>query len=249
MNKVVFFDSGVGGITVLVDAMNLLPNEDFVYFADTDNVPYGTKSKEEIKRLVVDAVDFFDEDSIKALVLACNTATSVVINDLRKKYRFPIIGMEPAVKPASENFSKRILVCATERTIIENKLKDLILILNVQDRVDVVSLQSLVRYAENYDFHNEKIFEYLEHSFRSIDWNNYDSLVLGCTHFLFFKTHLLKVIPSHVNILDGNNGTVNRLKALIEQKGGKGSLTFIKSKRSASFLEFDHFMRYYWESQ
>lgn len=245
--KIVFFDSGVGGLSVLHDAMKLMPNEHYVYFADSENVPYGTKTKEEIRNLVFQAVDYFKSDSLKALVLACNTATSVVIKDLRAKFDFPIIGMEPAIKPASEKYSKRILVCATDRTIIENKLQQLIETLEVKERVDMVSLQSLVAFAENYDFNNSQIFDYLNSSFEKVNWDEYESLVLGCTHFLFFRKHLNQVVPSHVDILDGNLGTVMRLESLIDKNETSGSLACIKSKKEVSAFEFDNYIRYYSE--
>lgn len=98
-----FFDSGVGGISVLREAIKELKNENFVYFGDSKNAPYGTKSLEEVKRLSFEAADFLVSKDIKALVVACNTATSAAIKDLRVKYNFmPVIGIEPALKPAVE---------------------------------------------------------------------------------------------------------------------------------------------------
>ena len=108
-----FFDSGIGGLSVLREALAVLPNENYLYYADTDNTPYGTKTRNEVK-LAFKAVEFLTSRRIKALVIACNAATSASVEDLRKKYDFPIIGMEPAVKPAvtkSLNGGKRVLVC------------------------------------------------------------------------------------------------------------------------------------------
>ncbi|NLA86278.1 MAG: glutamate racemase, partial [Clostridiales bacterium] len=108
------FDSGVGGITVLSEARKTIKNADFFYYADTKNVPYGTKTKEEVRGYVLNAADFLVSRGAGILVVACNTATSVAIEDLRQKYSIPVIGMEPAVKPAVENHKdKRILVTAT----------------------------------------------------------------------------------------------------------------------------------------
>ena len=127
--RIAFFDSGIGGLTVLHQAKKLMPQEDYLYYADTDHVPYGSKTKEEIRRYVEEAVDFIAAQDVKALVVACNTATSVAIQSLRARYSFPILGMEPAVKPAVKNIavSKRVLVTATPVTLREQKLHDLLL--------------------------------------------------------------------------------------------------------------------------
>lgn len=250
MKEIVFFDSGVGGLTVLNTAMEILPNENYLYYADTDNVPYGIKEKEVIKNLVFSAIENLKEEDIKALVLACNTATSVAVEDLRKKYAFPIVGMEPAVKPATELGEKNILVCATDSTLKQRKLKQLILNLQVENRIEMLSLQEMVIFAEHFNFKDRKLDAYLSHQFVGIDWSNYDAVVLGCTHFLFFKDDIRKHIPQHIKILDGNLGTVKRLKSLIEidTKKQKGQLRFMKSGRNCSLLEFDHFIRYYQEN-
>lgn len=245
--KVAFFDSGIGGLSVLNTAYNILPNESFVYFADTDNVPYGTKSQSEIKALVFDAVEFLSQFDLKALVLACNTATSVVVNELRAHYDFPIIGMEPAVKPATTQTTRKVIVCATERTLQEEKLDVLIENLNASDRIEKCSLQALVSYAEDFDFNNPELKMYLEKKFDNIDWNTFDSVVLGCTHFLFFKPHIQKIIPRHISILDGNEGTVKRLRSLISENTPveqKSSTLFYQSKRQVPYIYFDHYLRY-----
>ena len=120
--KIAFFDSGVGGLSVLQTAIQVLPPQQYIYFADSVNAPYGTKSKKEIKKLMFEAVDFLQTKNINALVVACNTATSAAIKDLRKQYDFPIIGMEPAVKPAIEKSKKKkIVLFATELTLKEKK--------------------------------------------------------------------------------------------------------------------------------
>ena len=122
MNKIAFLDSGLGGLTVLREAIKILPGEDYIYYADNMNTPYGVKTKEEVKQHIFNAVKFIVTLDAKALVVACNTATSVAIEDLRQQYNFPIIGMEPAIKPAIEkhkNTGKRILILATELSLKE----------------------------------------------------------------------------------------------------------------------------------
>ncbi|WP_410767757.1 glutamate racemase [Fontibacillus sp. BL9] len=127
--RIGFFDSGIGGLTVLHQALRFMPKEDFLFYADTLHVPYGEKTKEEVREYVINAVDFIANQNVKALFVACNTATSIVIEELREKYNFPILGMEPAVKPAIEKCAgkqKRVLVLATALTLKEKKYLDLI---------------------------------------------------------------------------------------------------------------------------
>ena len=100
--KIGFFDSGIGGLTVLKEAIKILPNEDYIYYADTVNAPYGTKLRETVRKHIFTAVEFLSTLGVDILVIACNTATSVAANELRSNYFFPIVGMEPAVKPAIE---------------------------------------------------------------------------------------------------------------------------------------------------
>lgn len=214
--KIAFFDSGMGGLTVLHKALKILPYEEYIYFADSNNAPYGTKSTTQIKDLVFDAVDFLVQQDLKALVLACNTATSVAIKDLRQKYKLPIIGMEPAVKLAVESSeNKKILVCATQKTLAENKLQTLIENLKAVDQVVQLSLQELVVFAERFDLENPAVETYLQERFDSINWVEFDSIVLGCTHFPYFKNQIKKIIPSNIRILDGNLGTVKHLQQKI----------------------------------
>lgn len=241
MKKVAFFDSGLGGLTVLHEALKQMPHEQYIYFADSDNAPYGTQSTAAIRTLVFDAVDFLIQYDLKALVLACNTATSVVIKDLRQQYSIPIIGMEPAVKPAIELASnKKTLICATNKTLAENKLQLLIENLNAADKVERLSLQTLVPFAENFDFKSSKVRTYLRQSFSKINWDEFDSIVLGCTHFIYFKQLIQELIPSNIQILDGNEGTVKHLQSCIDLNTNKQSfpIEFFSSKKSMPLTHF-----------
>ncbi|NNE25239.1 MAG: glutamate racemase [Saprospiraceae bacterium] len=246
--KIAFFDSGVGGLTVLYDAMQKLPHEQYMYYADTVNVPYGTKSKKQIINYVDQAVAFIAEMEPKALVIACNTATSVVIKQLRADYDFPIIGMEPAIKPALQlHPSKKVLMCATKRTIKEKKLQNLIDELDAHDRVEKQALQKLVKFAEAGDFDNSEIESYLTSKFNKINWNQFGSVVLGCTHFLYFKELIQRIIPDDIDIIDGNAGTVNRLIDLVEtneEKNGAG-LRFYESGKEVEFGRFETHLKKY----
>jgi len=213
------FDSGVGGLTILHDALDKLPNEDFLYYADSANVPYGSKSAEEIRDLVSLAVEKIMSHPVKAIVIACNTATSIAITDLREKYDIPIIGMEPAIKVAADvHPSDKILVMATEITLQKEKYLDLVNRLDLGDRVEPCAMPGLVDFAEDFTFEGAEVKAYLASSLEHLDLEEYGTVVLGCTHFLYFKKVIREILPSHIKIVDGNQGTVNRLYSLIPKR-------------------------------
>jgi glutamate racemase len=234
--RIGIFDSGVGGITVLHDALKMIPKADYLYYADTDNVPYGTKSNSEVRQFVLDAAGFLIGKPVDALVIACNTATSVAIDDLRRLYPIPIIGMEPAVKPAVQNNgSKRILVTATPLALKEEKLRNLILKFDNAHMVDLLSLPGLVSYAEGLEFDEKTVMPYLKEQLSGFDMDKYGTVVLGCTHYLYYKQVFRKLLPGHIHIIDGNMGTVRNLKTTIGERRfdmtGTGKITFYHSGR------------------
>ncbi|MGN1345546.1 MAG: glutamate racemase [Eubacteriales bacterium] len=235
--KIGFFDSGVGGISVLSYARRRLPGVDYLYYADVDHVPYGTKPRDEIIRYSDAAAHFLAEQGVSAIVVACNTATSMAIGYLREKYPFPIIGMEPAVKPAAAaHHGERILVCATPATIAGEKLHTLIEHNYASDELpDLVGLPGLVTFAERGMFDCDVVCEYLE---TCIDKSkNYTAVVLGCTHFGYFRDSFRCLLGDDVDLIDGTQGTVNRLLSVLENEtidlpfDGQGSITFFKTGR------------------
>jgi glutamate racemase len=233
-----FFDSGVGGLTVLHEAKKKLKHADFVYYADTLNVPYGTKTKAQVRQYVFSAADFMVRLGIDVLVVACNTATSVAIEDLRKEHTLPIIGMEPAVKPAVENHKhKRILVTATELTLREEKLRKLITMLDCEDIVDLLPLPELVDFAERAVFDTDTVLGYISEALGEREPAWYQTVVLGCTHFIFYKNEFRKLMGPDIEIIDGNRGTVNRLVATLEAlkvpEGGSGRIDYYHSGSAA----------------
>lgn len=221
--QVGFFDSGIGGLTVLYDSLCLLPDIEYLYYADIENVPYGTKKKEQVKEYIFAAVDFIIDQGVDALVLACNTATSIAVRELRAKYHLPIIGMEPAVKPAVKNSKeKRVLVLATPLTLREDKYEDLVSRVDQNHIVDSLPLPGLVEFAESYQFQNPAVEEYLKKELAVFDLQKYGTIVLGCTHFIYFKSLFRKIFPTGVQIIDGNEGTIRHLaktlQILLEQE-------------------------------
>lgn len=210
--NIAFFDSGIGGLTVLKTALNLLPDESYIYYADTRNLPYGIKPREEIKKYIFDSIEFLSKKNIKILVLACNTATSVAIEDLKTKYDFPIIGMEPAIKSAiRKNKDKRILVLATSLTLKEQKLNSLINSCASNKRVERLALDELVLYAENFVFNSLKVERYIRSQFNNINFEEYGTIILGCTQLIYFKPLFRKIIPVTIDIIDGNEDTVRKM--------------------------------------
>ena len=210
--KTAFFDSGIGGLSVLHHAMKILPEEEFVFFADEDNVPYGTKSREEVLKFVDSAFEFLTAQKVDAIVVACNTATSVAITEMRKKYSLPIIGMEPALKRAVDLFpGRKTLVTATPITINGEKIRNLIEKLDAKDFVELRALPELVNFAEKEEFNSPAVKDYLTKNFAGYDFKDFSSIVLGCTHFNYFKDVIREILPENVKILDGNEGTLNEL--------------------------------------
>ena len=208
--KIAFFDSGIGGLSVLAEALGRFSGAEFLYFADEDHVPYGTKSRAEIVRLSLDAVGFLVSRGADAVVVACNTATSAAISELRGAFSVPVIGMEPAVKLAADSFGARpTLLIATPLTIAGEKLARLVGRLECETWS--LALPRLVEFAQDLEFDSPAVRAYLREELGKFELERLGSLVLGCTHFNYFKDVLREILPPHVRIIDGIDGTLNRL--------------------------------------
>ncbi|MBO5279840.1 MAG: glutamate racemase [Clostridia bacterium] len=244
--KIGIFDSGIGGLSVLPAARRALPTADILYYADEEHVPYGEKTPEEILAYSMEAVDILVSMGARAIVVACNTATSVAVSALRAKYEVPeknvpIIGMEPAVKKALDTCAEgRILVAATPVTVRGQKLKLLVDRYDTNKQTDAIPMPGLVRLAEKGMFGTPEADEYIKNEIAHLDMSDYSALVLGCTHFNYFKDSFKRVLPDHVSIVDGVEGTVRRLVSrLPDGEDGSGSVEFfISGKRSESSEKF-----------
>lgn len=213
------FDSGIGGMTLLHQAIVTLPHENYIFYADTDHVPYGTKTKEQVIGYVDEVMQFMIAQDCKAVVIACNTATSVAAEIMRSKYDIPIIGIEPAVKPAVEKSQgKRVMVVATPLTIQEEKLKNLVEKVDDAHLVDLLALPKLVSFAERGEFASKEVHGYLKEMLAPYRLEEYSELVLGCTHFNYFKDSFAKLLPAGVQMIDGSTGTINQLKRILMQR-------------------------------
>ena len=215
--KAGILDSGIGGISVLNEAYHRLENVDFIFYADTDHVPYGLRTGEEIRGYCEEIVEFLMDRGADAVLMACNTATAVAAKYLRGKYDIPIIGMEPAVKPAvSRNHDgKRILVMATPVTVRENKLHELLEAVDKEHQVDLLPMPKLVSFAENEVFDSDEVRQYLRESFSELNTEDYSAVVLGCTHFNYFKPLYREFFSSDTVFPDGNTGTVRQLAKVL----------------------------------
>lgn len=246
--KIGIFDSGIGGLTVLAEALKEIPKGEFIYFADTGNVPYGTKSKEEVKDLVLRAGEFLYSKKIDALVVACNTATSIGIEELRKKYNVPIIGMEPAVKLAlNKEDNKKVLVMATDLTLKEDKFKNLVHQTGGDSRVEALPMPGLVLFAEKMIFSGKDLENYIKLSLADYDLRDFSTLVLGCTHFIYFRDIIRGILPEHIEIIDGNKGTVKNLLSKLNScpiNENNGSISFYSSSHEWQEEDFLKYLFY-----
>lgn len=212
------FDSGMGGISVLGEAIRYMPTENYIYYGDSLNAPYGIKTKEEIIELSEHICNYFIEKECKAIVIACNTATSVAAEYLRSRYSIPVIGIEPALKPAVEKLETgAILVMATEVTLKEEKFKQL-MDRTAQDR-EVIKLAcpSLVTLVENGITEGVEAEEAIRACFAEVDVSRVTGVVLGCTHFVFLRKAVRNVLGNQVALFDGNGGTVKHLLEILEK--------------------------------
>ncbi len=211
-----FFDSGLGGLSVLKAALKLLPNENYIFYGDSANAPYGTKDQAFIMKRCIAICDQLTAMKCKAIVVACNTATSVAINELRSKYPIPIIGMEPALKVATDSGNNQnIAVLATPLTLAEKKFAALLAHHGGNNNIYKLACPELVKIVENNQLSNKQLIKQtFDNYFKDINVDTLDSMVLGCTHFVFFRDYLSQTYPN-VELIDGNTGTCLHLKDIL----------------------------------
>lgn len=215
------FDSGVGGISVLKNLVEIMPHEDFIYYGDSANAPYGTKTLEEVRKLTCEhAKNLLIDQRAKGLVVACNTATSAAVRILREKYPdIPIVGIEPAVKPAvlfKEH--PRVLVMATPMTIREEKFKKLMNKYSSQGEIIPLPCPGLMNFVERGDLYGDDVKQYLEELLYEYTHNEVDAVVLGCTHYPFVRKLIQEVLGDDVRVFDGGPGTAREMKRRLAEK-------------------------------
>ncbi len=217
-DPIAVIDSGLGGVTVLRKLYKLMPNENYIYFGDSANAPYGEKTKEEIRQLTVEGVERLMEMGAKAIVIACNTATSAAAATLREKYPgFPFIGLEPAVKPAALSMEQPIvLVLATPLTLREEKYLNLVERFRGEAEFIPLPAPELVRFIESGNLDTREEIEYLERILEPYENNKVDAVVLGCTHFPFARRQIQRILGDEVLVFEGGKGAARQCKRLLE---------------------------------
>ncbi len=214
------FDSGVGGLSILVEIKKLLPSESIVFLADQAHNPYGEKTPGQLRQLSEKTTDFLHKNhQIKILVVACNTATCYAIGHLRKKFKIPIIGVVPAVKPAiSLSKNSRIVVMSTPATAKSFYLKTLIKNFASKSNVLKLGCDGLEEAIENLNI--SKINKLLDKYMNQVKSFGADVVVLGCTHFPFVKEEIKKRISDHIQIIDSGKAIAKRVKFILKEAKG-----------------------------
>ncbi len=210
------FDSGIGGLTVLKELAEMLPNEDFIYFADSINAPYGPRDKTEILKFSQRIIKFLISKNCKAVVIACNTATAAAVVDVRKEFSIPIIGLEPAVKPACLNTKTgNIGVLATKGTFRGNHFKTTSEKYKDYIEIHLQVAKGLVQLAEKGVFEGEEVNSLIEKYVIPLKEKKVDNIVLGCTHYPLFADTIQKVAGDSINLIDSGEAVARRTKDVL----------------------------------
>ena len=241
------FDSGVGGISTLREMVRELPDERFIYYGDAANAPYGTKRSDEVIACVRGVVEQLIKKDIKALVIACNTATGAAASTLRRELSIPVIGMEPALKPASQvRKNGSVLVLATPLTLRQEKFENLMK--QYGQGAVKVPCPGLMEIVEKDD--GVMALQYLQELFSRFNLDQVDAVVLGCTHYVFLKDMIRDLLPERIAITDGNAGTARQLKRVLSEadllnEEGPGSVE-LETSGTQKDLELMDKLFHYW---
>ncbi len=214
------FDSGVGGLSVLGEINRLLPNESLLYVADCGHIPYGEKTPEFIRQRCVAIAEFLHQKRAKALVLACNTATVAGVAELRQRYpHWPIVGMEPAVKPAAAATQSGVVgVLATTGTLQSAKFAALLDRFAADVQVITQPCPGLVELIETGDLVSPAIRQLLQGYVEPLLRAGCDTIILGCTHYPFLKPLLREMIPASISLIDTGAAVARQLQRLLSQQ-------------------------------
>lgn len=219
------FDSGIGGTSIWREIHNLLPNEKTIYLADSKNAPYGQKSKKEIIALSMKNTDLLLEMECKLIVVACNTATTNAIRELREKYNVPFIGIEPAIKPAVANSKTQIIgILATQGTLnseLFNKTAEMFYDTKIVEQVG----HGLVQLIESGNMNSPEMDKLLHSYLTPMIEANIDYLVLGCSHYPYLIPQIKKILPDHIQIIDSGRAVAKQTLNILKEQVGLSSTT------------------------
>jgi len=237
------FDSGVGGLSILDEALRQLPQHDYIYLADSANAPYGEKSSEWIAARSLVLCQYLASKGCDAIVVACNTATAEAIKQIRAELSIPIIGVEPGIKPAAMQSQNGIVgVLATEATLKSDKFNALLATLPDHCRFIKQSGAGLVPLIEAGKANSAETLDLLGKHLEPILDAGSDTLVLGCTHYPFLRKSIRKLLGETITLIDTSDAVLRQLGRQLEildlnsDSEGRGSVAFISSKNEASLL-------------
>ena len=233
-NKIGILDSGLGGLSILKKLIKVLPNENYLFYEDSINNPYGNKTDDEIFKIVSNIVDYLLNEKCKIIVIACNTATTACINKLRNKYKNTIfVGTVPAIKVSFDHDFKNTLLIATPYTIKSNSVHELID--NFKKDNQNIYLESGCDLAHLIEVNDEEKIDLRLNKLLIPYKNKIDSIVLGCTHYPLIENKIKKILPN-CNIIDGAIGVSNEVKHqlinhnLLNNSNKKGTIIIKNSK-------------------
>jgi len=242
MRPIGVFDSGVGGVSVLRELVRLMPQEHYLYFGDSANAPYGEKTTEQVRQLTMAAAERLIKRGVKALVVACNTATSAAIHVLREKYPdMVVIGIEPALKVAADRFPKgNIGVMATQVTLREEKFDLLLHRFDENCTIHKIPAPGLVELVEAGKTEGPEMDAFLRELLAPYV-GRLNALVLGCTHYPFAARAISRILGESTVLLDGGEGTARETRRRLALAGllrqGEGSLDILSSKSDGKMIE------------
>lgn len=238
--KIGLFDSGVGGLSVLKELVKEFPNHEYYYYADTERAPYGKKTEQEIKEYSFQAVNFLLNYNVDVIIIACNTATKVALSHLRRHFHnLTFIGIEPPITEALnwlKTSDEKVLVFATPITV-NNLVKD-VKYKDVIHQIKLCPITKLVTLAEQGELDKENAIRYLSKKIKDIgidkdDLSDFKCIILGCTHFPFFKESFVAHFPKQ-RIMDGTSNVILELKAFLSERGNdcnsRFSIRFFKNR-------------------
>lgn len=214
------FDSGIGGTSIWSAIHQLLPNEQTIYLADSKNAPYGQKSKEEIIVLCEKNTDLLIAMNCKLIVVACNTATTNAIRELRAKYTIPFIGIEPAIKPAAiHSKTQTIGILATQGTLNSELFNKTVEMYHDTKIVEQIG-HGLVQLIENGNINSPEMTQLLKAYLDPMIESNIDYLVLGCSHYPYLIPQIKKILPPHIHIIDSGEAVAKQTQNVLRDKVG-----------------------------
>ena len=219
-NPIGLFDSGIGGTSIWREIHELLPDENTIYLADSKNAPYGQRSKEEIVGLSMKNTEFLLEQNCKIIVVACNTATTNAIKELRAKYSVPFIGIEPAIKPAATlSKTQTIGILATKGTLNSELFHQTAERFQNTKIVEQIG-HGLVQLIENGGINSTEMAKLLNSYFQPMIEANIDYLVLGCSHYPYLIPQIKKILPESIKIIDSGEAVAKQTKNILEERIG-----------------------------